>query len=216
MLVVFNSMQLLSGASNTKVVHYFFYFFGLFPIWGRHITFSISMFFALVLLLSVCTPFSFMSFLITSLHPSFGLPIFQCPPTTIFQVLITTSSSVFLATWSNHLSHFSYFLTYVCHTCLAHISSFLIFSILFIPIIHLNILMSVLSRKLCSAFLRALVSLPYIRTDLLTLIYTAAFYGHCHSFRQMKYKHNMYQSESNRNSRVNITLILLVFNSICN
>ena len=45
------------------------------------------------------TPFSFMYFLIiTSLHLSFGLPIFRRPPTYIFHVLITTSSSVFLST----------------------------------------------------------------------------------------------------------------------
>ena len=40
------------------------------------------------------TPFSFMSFLITSLHPSFGLPIFRFPPTSIFHVLITTSCPI--------------------------------------------------------------------------------------------------------------------------
>ena len=45
---------------------------------------------------------------------------------------------------------------------LAHISSFVIFSILHIPIIHLNILISVRSSKFCSAFLSAHVLLPYI------------------------------------------------------
>ena len=35
---------------------------------------------------SIVTPFSFMSFLITSLHLSFGLHIFRCPPTSIFHV----------------------------------------------------------------------------------------------------------------------------------
>ena len=53
---------------------------------------------------SIFTCFSFMSFLITSLHLGFGLPIFRCPPTSIFDVLITKSSSGFLATWPNHLS----------------------------------------------------------------------------------------------------------------
>ena len=48
---------------------------------------------------SLCTPFSFMCFLITSLHLSFGLPIFRCPPTPIFHVLIAISSSVFLSTY---------------------------------------------------------------------------------------------------------------------
>ena len=69
----------------------------------------------------------FVNFLITSLHLSFGLPIFWCPLTSIisllhlplsfylsvsthFHHLVATSSSVFLSTSPNHLS-------YVCHTC---------------------------------------------------------------------------------------------------
>ena len=51
---------------------------------------------------------------------------------------------------------------------IAPISSVLIFSILFLPIIHLNILMSVLSSKSWSAFLSAQVSLPYIRSELMS------------------------------------------------
>ena len=79
------------------------FFFGLLPICGRLIKFSI------IHVLRSCassilTPASFMSFLMTSLHLSFGLPIFRCPPTSIFHVLITTSSSVFISTCPNHLS----------------------------------------------------------------------------------------------------------------
>ena len=59
-------------------------------------------------------------------------------------------------------------------SALALISFVLIFSILFIPIIRLNILISVLSSKFCSAFLRAQVSLQYIETGLITVLYTAA------------------------------------------
>ena len=36
---------------------------------------------------SIFTCFSFMSFRITSLHLSFGLPLFRCPPTSIFSLL---------------------------------------------------------------------------------------------------------------------------------
>ena len=54
---------------------------------GRRIKFSFSTFFGLLL----CTPFSF-----TSPHPSCGLSIFRCPLTSIYHVLITTSSSVLL------------------------------------------------------------------------------------------------------------------------
>ena len=69
-------------------------------------------------------------------------------------------------------SCFSYFLAYVCHSCpswVALISSFLIFSILVIPITHLNILIFVLSSESCPAFLSAQVSLPYTRTGLMTV-----------------------------------------------
>ena len=52
---------------------------------------------------SIFTCLSFMYFLITSLHLSFGLPIFRCPRTSICHVLIATSSSVFLSAWPNHL-----------------------------------------------------------------------------------------------------------------
>ena len=124
-----------------------------------------------------------MSFLITSVHLSFGLPKFRRPPTSIFHVLVTTSSSVFLSKWPNHLSlllfsHLSlphlplllflhssssqsslfpssnstfssyFFIPDLLNPLYSHhptqhshlISSFLIFSILFIPIIQLNIL----------------------------------------------------------------------------
>ena len=60
----------------------------------------------------------YLYFLITSLHLSFGVLICRCPPTSIFHVLITTSSAAFLSTWPNHLSRVSliFSCTYVCHT----------------------------------------------------------------------------------------------------
>ena len=85
-----------------------------FPIWSRHIKFSITAFSGLLLLLS----FSFVSSLITSLHLNFGLPIFRCPLNSIFHVLITISSSgFFLHMTKPSQSRFSYFLNHVCHTC---------------------------------------------------------------------------------------------------
>ena len=114
--------------------------FDLFPIWGRRITFSISLFSDIVLLLSL---------LVSHTH---------------VHVIITTSSSVFLSTWPNHPSIAYLIFTLVFATAaLARISSFLIFSILFISIIHLNI--SVISSKFCSALLSA---------GLMTVLYAAA------------------------------------------
>ena len=72
---------------------------------------------------SIFTWFSFMSFLITSLHlSSFGLPILRCPPTSMFSFL--QSSSAFLSTRRNHLSLASLIFSLVFAT-LALISSFL-------------------------------------------------------------------------------------------
>ena len=53
---------------------------------------------------SMLTMFSFVRFLVTSLHISFGLLICRCPPTYVFYVLITTSSPVFLSRWPDHIS----------------------------------------------------------------------------------------------------------------
>ena len=51
----------------------------------------------------LCTTFPLMSFRITSLHLSFGVPMLRCQLTSISHVLITRSS-VFLSMWPNHLS----------------------------------------------------------------------------------------------------------------
>ena len=63
------------------------------------------------------------------------------PWSTHFHVRITTSPSVFLATWPNHFSLASLIVSLMFATPAIHhialISSFLIFSILFIPIIRL-------------------------------------------------------------------------------
>ena len=142
-----------------------------FPIRGQRIVFSMSTISGLVLLLSLPCFFS-MSFLITSPHLSLGLTIFRCEPTFIFHVIITTSCSVFLSTWPNHLSLASLMFSLMCaKPVVALMSSFLIFSILIIPIIHLNIFISVLSSKFCSAFVSAHVSHPSIRTVLMTVWY---------------------------------------------
>ena len=106
------------------------------------------------------------------MYLSFSLAIFRCPPTSTFHVRISISSSVFLYKWPNHFSLI--FSLMFATPALVLISSFLIFSILFIPIINLNILIHVLSSKLYSSFLSAQVFLPYIRTRLMTGLYTDA------------------------------------------
>ena len=80
-------------------------------------------------------------------------PPFRCSYLSVSttSVLINISSSVFLSTWPNHLSHASLISSLVFATpALDLISSFLIFSILFISIIHLNILIAVPCSKYCS------------------------------------------------------------------
>ena len=115
-------------------------FFGLLPIaFGssnvQSLTSSVLRFFSLYSCIS-------MSFCITSLHLSCDFPIFRRPITSTFHVLIVLSSSVSLSTSQSRLSNFLSFLSH-----LALISFVLIFSILFISIVHLNILVSVLAGK---------------------------------------------------------------------
>ena len=62
---------------------------------------------------------------------------------------------------------------YLPHPSLAHISSFLIFSILCIPITRLNMLIHVISSNINSAFLSDHVSLPYIITCMMVVLNTA-------------------------------------------
>ena len=74
---------------------------------------------------SIFTCFSFVYFLISSIHLCFGLPIFRWPPTDFHlpcsHCYIFFSLSLYVAQPSQ--SRFSHFLTYVCHTC--HCSCFL-------------------------------------------------------------------------------------------
>ena len=84
----------------------------------------------------------------------------ECPLTAIFPLLC-------LQSFSPHQSRLSCFSLMFTTPVLVPIYFVLIFSILFIPIIHLNILISLLSSPSCSAFLSAHVSLPYIRSELM-------------------------------------------------
>ena len=98
-----------------------------------------------------------MYFLITSLHLTVCLSF----GSTHFHVLITTSSSVFFFTWPNHLNLASHMFSLMSATpALVLTSSFLNFSILFIPIIHVKIIIYVLSSTFFSAFLSVQVTLP--------------------------------------------------------
>ena len=108
---------------------------------------------------SLCTPVSFVSFGITSLHSNCGLPIFQCPLTSIFHVLITISSSIFLSTV--YILTISVTLLQCSHLHLSHTCYFFCRDLFnpSIPIIYVNILVSVLSSESCSAILNDQVSI---------------------------------------------------------
>ena len=131
-----------SARSKYDVLSFVTFFFSLFLICGRCIEFSFSTFSVLVLLLSVLLSPS----CILVYRFCFGLPICQCPLTSIFSLLHLPLSI------SLHLSL----------TCSCLISSVRIFSILFFPI---NILTSVLSSKSCPAFTSAQVSLHTLNSS---------------------------------------------------
>ena len=163
-----NFLDLFADA-QPMICYYFtdIFFLGLFPIWGRRIVFSFSMFSVRVLLLSVLPSLSCLC--LTYVHFSFGLCIFHLPCSHYYN---------FLSSCPNYLNLASLIFPLMFATpALGLMSSALIFSILFISIIHLSIMISVFPRKSCSAFLDAQVSLPihpaYTRTGLMTVLYTA-------------------------------------------
>ena len=113
-----------------------------FPIRGRLILFSFSMIFSLKLLLSLYEPISFMSLCMTSLHLRFGFPIFR------FHLLpFSHLLSFHLHVLTISVSASRIFSLMFATPALAITSSVFIFSILFIPVIHLNMLISVISSK---------------------------------------------------------------------
>ena len=95
-----------------------------------------------------CACFSFMSSCSVT-PPQFRPPYLSA--STHFHVLITTSSSVFLSTWPNHLRVASLIFSLMFATpALALISSFLIFSILFIavmPVLFLTLSLIALNER---------------------------------------------------------------------
>ena len=82
-----------------------FLFFCIFPILGLALR-AFSLHILRSCASSIFTCFSFMYFLITSFHLGFGLPIFQCPPTSIFHVLIRISSQSYFSNFTCPCSYF--------------------------------------------------------------------------------------------------------------
>ena len=131
-------------------------------IWCRPIKFSISTFsgirffylcsFILHVFSYNITPPQFRSSLYFGVHPH---------PSSMFALLRL------LQCFSPHGLTISVSLLFICSLVsatptLALISPVLIFSIIFIAIIHVNILITILSSNFCSAFLSSHVSLPHI------------------------------------------------------
>ena len=97
--------RVFQSLSTATVIHMFF--FGLSPIWGRRIKFSISTFSGLVLLLSLLVSPSCISLKHHSTSVSVVL-LFPCSMISIIHLLQSFSPSQ---------SRFSYLFTYVCHIC---------------------------------------------------------------------------------------------------
>ena len=96
-----------------------------------------------------------------SIH--FNLIFVQCRLTSIFHLLVPSAASVVLSSCHNRLASLLFSLMSSTHA-LVPISSGMIFSIPFIPIIHPNISISVLSSQSCPTFFNSHASLPYIKT----------------------------------------------------
>ena len=117
---VWKSWQLMKQGNLLLII---LVFFGLFPYFGSSHEFSFSMFSGVVLLLSV--PLSLSCVFSNITPPQFRSSYLSV--STDFHVLITTSSSVFLSTWPNHLSLASLIFSLMFATpALALISSVLV------------------------------------------------------------------------------------------
>ena len=120
---------------------------------------------------SLQNPFSLISSLNTSLHLFLTLPFTPLPSTCSVSILFNQHDSSLLSTWPNHLSLF-------CHMTLPMLSitsMFLTHSLLFLslkltPVIHLNILISLLCIFLISSIFVGHVSLPYNITGLMHVV----------------------------------------------
>ena len=141
----------MGGLSSCSPAVSTIFFFGRFHIWGRHIEFSFA---ALSGLFFYFYSFHLYLFSCNITPPMFWSSYLSVSTHFHFPCLITTSSSVFLFTWPNHISLASLvFYIMFATPAIALISSVLNVSMLFIPIIHLNIIITVFSSKFCSALL---------------------------------------------------------------
>ena len=114
------------------------------------------------------------SFLMLSNHLRFGIPLLLFPGTSIAITLLPTYSSALLSTCPYHVNLLSCTFLEISPTFVVPlILSFLILSILVIPLIHLNILISATSNFSSCAFFTAQVSAPYIIAGLTTVLYTS-------------------------------------------
>ena len=112
---------------------------------------------------SLQSPFFLISSFNTSLHLFLGLPFTPSPSTWSVSILFIQHNSSLLSTWPNHLNLFrritSPMSLIASSMLLTH--SLLFLSLKLTPVIHLNILISLLCILLISSIFVAHVSLPY-------------------------------------------------------
>ena len=142
-----------------------------FPVyWGQpHLWFSHNILLHLDLsqASSLQSPFSLISSFNTSLHLFLGLPFTPSSSTCSVSILFIQHNSSLLSTWSNHLSLFCHMtspMSSIASMFLTH--SLLLLSLKLTPVIHLNILISLLC------------IFPYI-------LYLLLVMSHCHTTLQV-------------------------------
>ena len=111
---------------------------------------------------SLQSPFFLISSLNTSLNLFLGLPFTPSPSTCSVSILFIQHNSSLLSTWPNHLSlfcHITSAMSSIASMLLTH--SLLFLSLKLTPVIHLNILISLLCIFHISSIFVGHVSLPY-------------------------------------------------------
>ena len=111
---------------------------------------------------SLQSPFFFISSFNTSLHLFLGLSFTTLPSICSVSILFNQHNSSLLSTWPNHLNLFCHIISAISSIASMFLTHTLLFlSLKLIPVIHLNILISLLCIFLISSIFVGHVSLPY-------------------------------------------------------
>ena len=151
-----------------------------FPVYGVNLAYGLPTTFSSTFTCpqasSLQSPFFLISSFNTSLHLFLGLPFTPLPSTCSVSILFIQHNSSLLSTWPNHINLFHRMtsaMSSIASMLLTH--SLLFLSLKLTPVIHLNILISLLCIFLISSIFVSHVSLTYNIAGLMHVVQIIPF-----------------------------------------